>query len=151
MGAEPLDEPILVAGVVFVLFRASFIGFFITKNSGLDAAGRAVILEAGSKMLILAAVFQAFDGLCIVCYGALRGAGDTRFPAIVCVSSAWTVLLPLGYVLTYPAGLGYVGAWSAAAIHIAIVGLVLFWRFASEAWRKIDIFQGTGSTRADEE
>ena len=138
-------------GVVFVLFRASFIGLFITKHSGLDAVGRATMLEAGSKMLILAAVFQAFDGLCIVCYGALRGAGDTRFPAIVCVCSAWTVLLPLGYVLTYPAGLGYVGAWTAAAIHIAIVGIILFWRFASEAWRKIDIFQGTDSARADEE
>ena len=96
-------------------------------------------------MLILAAIFQAFDAIGIISYGALKGAGDTRVPAVLSVSLSWGLLLPLGYVLTYTAGLGYVGAWSAAAIYIAVIGPVMFWRFASEAWRKIDIFEGRGA------
>jgi len=132
----------LLMGVLFVLFRERLIRLFIKKGGTVDAANRLLMLKAGSTMLILAAIFQAFDALGIVCYGALRGAGDTRFPAVVCVASACTVLLPLGYVLTFETGLGYVGAWSAAAIHIAVVSVILFWRFVSEAWRKIDIFEG---------
>ncbi|MFP4057439.1 MAG: MATE family efflux transporter [Candidatus Brocadiia bacterium] len=122
-------------GLLFVIFRTSIVRLFRDEPA---------IVEAGSTMLVLAAVFQAFDALGIVCNGALKGAGDTRFPVVVGIASGWGVLLPLGYLLTYPLGLGYVGAWSAAAIHIALVGSLFFWRFASEAWRKIDIFKGHG-------
>ena len=120
-------------GLVFVIFRKPIIRFFRTEET---------IVQAGATMLILAAIFQAFDALGIVSIGALRGAGDTHFPAVVGVASSWGILLPLGYVLTFPMGWGYVGAWTAAAVHIAIIGSVLFWRFSSEAWRKIDIFHG---------
>jgi len=118
-------------GLLFVAFRGQIIRLFRDE---------AQIVEAGTRMLILAAVFQAFDALGIVSYGALRGAGDTRFPAIVDVASGWLLLLPLGYALTFPLGLGYVGAWAAAAFQIAVVGTIFFLRFIGEAWRKIDIF-----------
>ena len=124
-------------GLCFVAFRGSIIRVFLKDPSAFPQ-----IVVAGRRMLILAAIFQAFDAVGIVAMGALRGAGDTRFPAIVAVALSWGLLLPLGYVLTYPAGLGYIGAWTAAAVHIAAFGAVMFWRFASEAWRKIDIFQG---------
>ncbi|HUT34759.1 MAG TPA: MATE family efflux transporter [Planctomycetota bacterium] len=131
-------------GLAFVAFRGPLMSFFVPNDPSVAASDRAAILQAGRTMLLLAAVFQAFDALGIVSMGALRGAGDTRFPAVVCVALAWGLLLPLGYLLTYTAGLGYVGAWLASAIHIAVVGTILFWRFASEAWRKIDIFNGVG-------
>jgi len=120
-------------GLLFVLFRRPIIRFFRKEEA---------IVAAGSTMLIFAAIFQAFDALGIVSIGALRGAGDTRFPAIVSIASAWGVLLPLAYILTFPAGLGYKGAWAASAIHIAIVGTIFFWRFVGEAWHRIDIFAG---------
>ncbi|HPD16010.1 MAG TPA: MATE family efflux transporter [Planctomycetota bacterium] len=123
-------------GVLFFVFRREIFLLFRREEA---------IVEAGSTMLVLAAIFQAFDAVGIVVTGALRGAGDTRVPALITIASGWGVLIPLGYALTFPAGLGYVGAWSAAAVQIALVGLVLLWRFASEAWRKIDIFQGAGS------
>ena len=123
-------------GLCFVVFRRPLVQLFRSDEP---------IVAAGSTMLILAAIFQAFDAIGIVSYGALKGAGDTRVPAILSVSLSWGLLLPLGYLLTYTAGLGYVGAWAAAAIYIAVIGPVMFWRFASEAWRKIDIFEGRGA------
>jgi MATE family multidrug resistance protein len=122
-------------GILFVIFRRPIIMFFRTEPS---------IVRAGGTMLILASIFQAFDALAIVTLGALRGAGDTRFPAVVTVVVGWGIMLPLGYALTFWAGLGYVGAWSAAAVQTALASLILFWRFVGEAWRKIDIFQGVG-------
>jgi len=123
----------LCMGILFVIFRRPIMRLFSSSPA---------IVETGATILILAAVFQAFDALGIVSQGALRGAGDTRVPALITIASGWGVLLPLGYALTFWAGLGYVGAWAAAAVQIALVGVVLFWRFASEAWRKIDIFRG---------
>ena len=126
-------------GLLFVVFRRPIMSFFSNEPE---------IVHAGGRMLILAAVFQAFDALGLVSHGALRGAGDTRFPAVIDIAAGWFLLLPLGYVLTFPLRLGYVGAWSAAAIEIAIVGVIFFWRFVGEAWRKIDIFAGTEPTQA---
>jgi len=120
-------------GILFIIFRRPIIGFFRSEPA---------IVQAGGTMLILAAIFQAFDALAIVTLGALRGAGDTRFPAVVTVVVGWCIMLPLGYALTFWAHLGYAGAWGAAAVQTALASLILFWRFVGEAWRKIDIFQG---------
>jgi putative MATE family efflux protein len=122
-----------LCGLIFVLFRRPIIRLFHAAPT---------IVETGSRMLILAAIFQAFDALGIISHGALRGAGDTKVPAIVDIAAGWFLLLPLGYVLTFPLGWGYVGAWTAAAVQIATVGIIFFARFVSEAWRKIDIFAG---------
>lgn len=136
-------------GIAFFAFRYPLMALFAPDALGAAAADRSAFLDIGSTMLILAAIFQVFDAVGIVMIGALRGAGDTRFPAVVGVGLAWGVLIPLGYILTYPAGLGYVGAWLAAAIQIALLGAVLLWRFASEAWRKIDIFQGVSAPSSE--
>lgn len=122
-----------LCGLAFVLFRGPIIRLFNAKPT---------IVAAGSRMLILAAIFQAFDALGIISHGALRGAGDTKVPAIVDIAAGWLLLIPLGYVLTFTLGWGYLGAWTAAAVQIATVGIIFFARFVSEAWRKIDIFAG---------
>lgn len=120
-------------GALFVLFRGPVIRLFRSEPN---------IVKAGGTMLILAAIFQAFDALAIMSHGALRGAGDTRFPAVIDIASGWLLLIPLGYLLTFTLGWGYTGAWTAAAVQIATVSVIFFWRFVSEAWRKIDIFEG---------
>ncbi|MBM4033965.1 MAG: MATE family efflux transporter [Planctomycetes bacterium] len=133
-----------VMGLLFVALPGPLMSFFVSNDPKVLASDRAAILSAGKTMLMLAAIYQAFDALWIVSIGALRGAGDTRFPAIVCIGTAWGFLLPLGLLLTRTLGWGYVGAWVAAAVQVAVVGCILFWRFTSEAWRKIDIFEGVG-------
>ncbi len=97
------------------------------------------VLFFGSRILLLAAVFQIFDCLGIISSGALRGAGDTRWPMVVGVSYAWMLFVPLillfGYVLKW----GVVGAWVGASIYIIAFGLTLLWRFWSKKWLQIKI------------
>jgi Na+-driven multidrug efflux pump len=73
--------------------------------------------------------------------GALKGAGDTRFPAIAQIVFAWLFFLPLVFVLGNPRVGGLRGAWAAATIYIWVYDLVLLWRFVGERWRKINIFE----------
>ena len=104
------------------------------------------IIRIGKTLLLLSAIFQAFDGLNIVVSGALRGAGDTRWLAIVMTALAYLLFMPLAYVLAVPLGGQAVGAWIGATIYIIVLSFLLFWRFKSERWRDINIFTQTAES-----
>jgi Na+-driven multidrug efflux pump len=71
--------------------------------------------------------------------GALRGAGDTRFPMAVTGSTIWLVRVPLAYLLALALGWGLVGAWSAMACDLTLRGVFNFFRFRSGRWKKIEV------------
>jgi len=118
-------------GVLFLVFRRQLISFFRTDPD---------VVAIGSRVLIVAAVFQIFDAISIVTSGALKGAGDTRWVAMFTVSYAWLVFLPMSYLMAFRLNLGAMGAWTGVAVYIFFLSMTLLWRFHSERWRRIDIF-----------
>jgi MATE family multidrug resistance protein len=66
--------------------------------------------------------------------GALRGAGDTTFSMFVNIGSSWLVLVPATALMAPRFGL--VGAWSCLILHLALMGLLLRWRWAGTAWQR---------------
>jgi MATE family multidrug resistance protein len=100
------------------------------------------VIEAGAGVLTWAAVFQIFDALCITYIFALRGAGDTRWPAVVTALHCWIIFIGGGYLVTYVwPTIGYHGPWMTCTLYITMLGVLLWWRFAREGWRKIDLFK----------
>ena len=71
------------------------------------------VIEIGTTLLFVAAVFQLFDGVQGVTTGALRGLGDTRTAMLWNLGGHWMVGLPLGYLLCFRRGYGVVGLWWA--------------------------------------
>jgi len=98
------------------------------------------VLALGHKLLILAAVFQAFDAINIVTLGALRGAGDTRWVFYLTLTFAYAFFLPLALILAFPVHWGAVGAWVGATAYIIGLSGLLFRRFRGGRWREMDIF-----------
>ncbi|MBX7257383.1 MAG: MATE family efflux transporter [Candidatus Hydrogenedentes bacterium] len=98
------------------------------------------IVAIGHTLLLLAAIFQGFDAVNITVMGALRGAGDTRWMAIVMGICAYAVFLPAAVVLAFPLKLEAVGAWIGATIYIIGLSGLLFRRWHGERWRNIKIF-----------
>ena len=86
-------------------------------------------------LLLVAAVFQLFDGVQVVATGALRGLGDTRTPMVVNVIGHWALGLPFGYVLAFRHKLGAQGLWIGLATGLIITGAVLLgvWHRQSRA------------------
>lgn len=69
------------------------------------------IIEMGGICLMITAVITYLQTAQVICTGCLRGAGDTRYTAVISLI-AIGIIRPLGgYLLTYPAGLGLYGAW----------------------------------------
>jgi MATE family multidrug resistance protein len=87
--------------------------------------------ELAASLLGVAAAFQLFDGVQAVAAGALRGAGDVRFPFAINVAAHWLVGLPLSLYLAFVAGWGARGLWWGLMAGLALVAIALLFRFAS--------------------
>ena len=73
-------------------------------------------------MILIAALFQIFDGLQGVATGALRGLGDTRTPMLLNLAGHWVVGLPVGYLLCFVVGWGVLGLWIGVSAGLLLVG-----------------------------
>jgi multidrug resistance protein, MATE family len=104
------------AALIFVFTPRLLIGAF-TSDEG--------VLRAGTSLLLVAAVFQLFDGTQGVATGVLRGLGDTRTPMLWNLFGHWFVGLPLGYLLCFVVGLGVIGLWWGLSTGLIICGVAL--------------------------
>jgi Na+-driven multidrug efflux pump len=48
-------------------------------------------------------------------------------------------LVPLAYLLSFTAGLGFMGIWCAAATYILTLATVLAWKFWEGRWKNIEV------------
>ena len=69
------------------------------------------VLEIASKLLIVAGVFQLFDGIQAVVLGALRGMQDVNKPAVIIFLSYGVIGFPISYYLGFYTILSMVGIW----------------------------------------
>jgi MATE family multidrug resistance protein len=97
------------------------------------------VVSLGRPLLLLGALFQVCDAVQIISEGALRGAGDTRWPFLVETTFGWGVFLPLAWLLGEPLGLGLTGAWIGGTLSLAASASILVRRFRSGAWQGIRI------------
>ncbi|MFN2244613.1 MAG: MATE family efflux transporter, partial [Anaerolineae bacterium] len=117
-------------GFFFLLFPAEIVGFF-TNDPEVIAIGTMPLRMVGLIQPLLAAT-QVFPG-------ALRGAGDTRFPMAVTGASIWFIRLPLAYLFALVLGWGLPGAWGALALDLSMRGLLNFLRFRGGRWKTVKV------------
>jgi multidrug resistance protein, MATE family len=89
---------------------------------------QATVIAMAAALIPIAAVFQVFDGAQVVSAGVLRGAADTRTPAIAAVIGYWIVGLPLGAWLALRAGAGPQGLWWGLTAGIGMLAVLLMAR-----------------------
>jgi MATE family multidrug resistance protein len=111
--------------LLFLLAGPSIVALFL---SSADAENRPVAALA-AQLLVIAGLFQLFDGAQATAAGALRGLKDTRVPLIIATVGYWAISFPLAIALGFAAGGGPVGIWIALAIGLAILAVLLNWRF----------------------
>ena len=97
------------------------------------------VIALGISVLRLGAVFQLLDAIHIVAIGALRGAGDTFWPAAWQTGLAWLVFVPGAWLLGVHLDYGLTGAYVGGTFYVALLAGGLVWRFASGKWRGMRI------------
>ena len=87
------------------------------------------VLNIASKLLIVAGIFQLFDGIQAVVLGALRGMQDVNKPAIIIFFSYGILGFPISYFLGFYTSLAIVGIWIGLLSGLFFSSLFLFLRF----------------------
>jgi len=128
--------------VVYLVYRAELIAWFNPDPE---------IVRIASGIMICAVIFQLSDALGITYNAALRGAGDTFWPAVLFVISHWVIVIGggLAIALLKPEW-GSIGPWLAATVLLIFLGFALWWRWRSRAWQKIDLFSHERETGAEQ-
>ena len=118
------------AGIAFMVVPQLLLGVFTNDER---------VVQAGVGALAIVGIAQPAQALIFTLGGALRGAGDTRFPLIATVVNWFVVRLPLAYVLAFPLGLGLAGVWAGIAADYFVRAGLLAWRFNSGAWQRVRV------------
>ncbi|WP_333714795.1 MATE family efflux transporter [Yoonia sp.] len=115
----------LVTSSLFLLFPAFLVGLFVDPSD----PDRAMLIQIGASLVMVAALFQLVDGLQVLALGLLRGVQDTTVPMLMATVSYWLIGLPVSYVMAFPLGLGPVGLWLGLVIGLGCAAVTLLWRF----------------------
>ncbi|PLS80463.1 MAG: hypothetical protein CYG59_07745 [Chloroflexi bacterium] len=117
-----------IMGVLFVIMPEFFLSLLVDDPE---------VVAAGVLPLRLVGIIQPLLAANFVYAGALRGAGDTRWPLLIKLVSPWLVRVPLAIWLIPLYGL--TGAWIAMSIDLAVQGVLALWRFRGSAWERIKV------------
>ena len=114
-------------GAAIMIFGRNVIPYIFTDDPE--------VVPIASSLLIIAGTFQYADGLQCIGAAMLRGIQDVQVPMRIALFSYIGLALPLGIVLTFPAGLGAQGMWSAFVIALAIPAVLFHIRFHKQLKR----------------
>jgi putative MATE family efflux protein len=115
-----------VLAVVCFALAHPLVSLFTTDPAVRDTAA------TGLRVLCLG---QPFWGLGQVYAGALRGAGDTRFPMLATTAGVWFVRLPVAWFFGLFLGLGLPGLFISNSVDAATRAAFVTYRFMRGKWR----------------
>lgn len=78
----------------------------------------------------MAALFQLVDGAQGVANGALRGLKDTAIPMVITLIGYWGIGFPVAIWFGFFTPLRGSGVWAGLVVGLAVVAVLLLWRFA---------------------
>ncbi len=123
------------------LFAASFMSlsmlvcFFWGESLARAFVNEPEVIKLVASLLLVAALFQLFDGLQVVSAAALRGVNDVKVSAWIAILAYWIISLPVGWWLGFEMGWGATGIWAALAVGLGMAAGMLMWR----AWRLLGV------------
>jgi multidrug resistance protein, MATE family len=109
------------AAVVLWAFPLTIIGAYINVA---DPANHQTV-QIARRLIVIAALFQVFDGMQVIAVGALRGYRDTVVPMLLAAFGYWGAGFAGGWLLAFPLGYGAIGLWWGLAFGLAVVAVLL--------------------------
>lgn len=112
-------------GVVMFAFRAQLVRMFTDDPE---------IVALGAGVMLIVAVIQPFQSSFQIYAGALRGAGDSLYPALSLAVGILGIRPFLSYAFVHVMALGLYGAWLALVADQFVRYLLIMLRFRKGAW-----------------
>ena len=124
--------------VYLMSFAGCLIFIFSSQIAGLFIDDPRVIADAVPFICVLA-IAQPLMAIDFTLSGALRGAGDTRFPVIALFVGFYICRLTFAYTVTTVLSLGIIWLWSALLGDYLARSIMKTLRFRAGAWKSIRV------------
>lgn len=109
-----------LTALCFIAFR-QFLPWLYTEEASVSALA--------SQLLIMAAIFQLFDGLQLVMLSILRGLADVKKAMVYAFISFIIINVPLSYYLTFTLEMGPKGIWIGFIAGLGIASMLFLSRY----------------------
>ena len=120
---------VIIFASFFLIFRDWLPTLYIDGDTLVNINDNKEVVLIASKLLLVAAFFQIFDGLQVAILGALRGLQDVKIPAFITFVSYWIVGFPVSYYLGLYTSLESVGIWIGLFTGLFVASILLYIRF----------------------
>jgi MATE family multidrug resistance protein len=117
----------VLAGITMIIFAGVFLVSYETLPTFFNKNAEVIKLSAG--LILVAALFQFFDGIQVTGLGVLRGLSDVKMPTIIALTAYWIIALPLAYYLGFIEKLGINGIWYGLTAGLIFSAIALYTRF----------------------
>lgn len=124
--------------LLFMIFTAAIFAIF-NKQLPLLISQDSEVIVLAAQLLIIAGLFQLFDGTQVVGLGILRGMGDVNIPTFITFFAYWIVGLPIGYFMGVQLGMGVQGVWYGLTLGLLTSSILLYWRYRYIISKKLHI------------
>lgn len=114
-----------VMGLLMFVFRYQLVGLF---------TGEEEIIALSAGVMLIVAIIQPFQSSFQIFAGALRGAGDSLYPAISISVGILGIRPALSYVFVHNLAWGLYGAWIALIADQIIRFIMIMLRFRGGRW-----------------
>jgi multidrug resistance protein, MATE family len=113
-------------GLVFV-FGKNYLPLIFTTDEA--------VINLASQLLVIAAIFQVFDGLQVIMLSALRGMADVKIPMLIAFMAYMLVGVPVSYVFSFVLKAGPMGIWYGYLAGLGLAGILFYFRFRKNVSR----------------
>lgn len=110
----------IICAIIFAVFH-QYLPYIITNDLS--------VVAMASPLLIIAGLFQLFDGTQVVGLGTLRGIGDVNIPTFITFFAYWIIGLPMSYFLGVKMDIGVNGIWYGLTFGLITSSTLLYWRY----------------------
>ena len=115
-----------ISALLFALLN-QYLPWIFTKDT--------VVIAIAAQLLIIAGLFQLFDGTQVVGLGILRGIGDVNIPTLITFVAYWVIGLPTAYLLGIRFDLGVTGIWYGLTLGLLTSSVLLYVRYRKVMFR----------------
>ena len=115
---------------LFTIFGGNIVGWFSDDP---------MVINTGIQLMMMLAAICPFQISQVSFSGCLRGAGDTRYMAVVSMLTVALLRPILTYILVYPVAMGVLGAWVAILVDQVMRFGFSAVRFYSQKWCKVKL------------
>ena len=119
----------IVFAIMFLVLRDWLPTLYLDTNNLAKTLENTEVILIASKLLLIVALFQIFDGLQVAILGALRGMQDVKIPTLMTFIAYWIIGFPICFYLGLYTPLKSTGIWIGLLISLVSSSIMLFLRF----------------------